>query len=215
MFYYSPLSLFPHICSWEYIAVFMKSTFLLQRNDIAMAITKYDQFDFLIDIVPRDELKPPKSREESSRTGVPADQVKALLVSCWEFCLFALIHVYFIKLFRYILVYLFLEIILSCLFVDVYFNLILFIIIFELFNFIFVQNCVNRMWENDIGTDAMLLFSSCLKNIQWIQFAEESKFHSLNSHFKTKQFWCCLSWRKLPLPFSSHTPVLRIQSQLT
>ena len=30
----------------------------LQRNDIAMAITKYDQFDFLIDIVPRDELKP-------------------------------------------------------------------------------------------------------------------------------------------------------------
>lgn len=32
----------------------------LQRNDIAMAITKFDQFDFLIDIVPRDELKPPK-----------------------------------------------------------------------------------------------------------------------------------------------------------
>ena len=30
----------------------------LQRNDIAMAITKYDQFDFLIDIVPRDEIKP-------------------------------------------------------------------------------------------------------------------------------------------------------------
>ncbi|KAJ8962513.1 hypothetical protein NQ318_000903 [Aromia moschata] len=32
----------------------------LQRNDIAMAITKYDQFDFLIDIVPRDDLKPNK-----------------------------------------------------------------------------------------------------------------------------------------------------------
>jgi nuclear transcription factor Y gamma len=31
-----------------------------QRNDIAMAITKFDQFDSLIDIVPRDELKPPK-----------------------------------------------------------------------------------------------------------------------------------------------------------
>merc|ERR1712024_150999 len=31
----------------------------LQRNDIAMAITKYDQFDFLIDIVPRDDIKPP------------------------------------------------------------------------------------------------------------------------------------------------------------
>uniref|UniRef100_A0A182SZR7 Nuclear transcription factor Y subunit gamma n=1 Tax=Anopheles maculatus TaxID=74869 RepID=A0A182SZR7_9DIPT len=29
----------------------------LQRSDIAMAITKYDQFDFLIDIVPRDEVK--------------------------------------------------------------------------------------------------------------------------------------------------------------
>lgn len=34
----------------------------LQRNDIAMAISKYDQFDFLIDIVPRDEIKP--KREE-------------------------------------------------------------------------------------------------------------------------------------------------------
>ncbi|MBN3311589.1 NFYC factor, partial [Atractosteus spatula] len=32
----------------------------VKRNDIAMAITKFDQFDFLIDIVPRDELKPPK-----------------------------------------------------------------------------------------------------------------------------------------------------------
>jgi nuclear transcription factor Y gamma len=32
----------------------------LQRNDIAMAITKYDMFDFLIDIVPRDDLKPNK-----------------------------------------------------------------------------------------------------------------------------------------------------------
>ncbi|GAB1288859.1 Nuclear transcription factor Y subunit gamma [Apodemus speciosus] len=39
----------------------------LQRNDIAMAITKFDQFDFLIDIVPRDELKPPK--RQTSLTG--------------------------------------------------------------------------------------------------------------------------------------------------
>merc|ERR1719318_2097776 len=39
----------------------------LQRNDIAMAITKYDQFDFLIDIVPRDELKPAKRQEEVIR----------------------------------------------------------------------------------------------------------------------------------------------------
>jgi len=43
----------------------------LQRNDIAMAITKYDQFDFLIDIVPRDELKPAKRPEnEGLRSGV-------------------------------------------------------------------------------------------------------------------------------------------------
>ncbi|KAE8624477.1 hypothetical protein XENTR_v10005954 [Xenopus tropicalis] len=40
----------------------------LQRNDIAMAITKFDQFDFLIDIVPRDELKPPKRQEEVRQT---------------------------------------------------------------------------------------------------------------------------------------------------
>lgn len=32
----------------------------LQRNDIAMAITKSDMFDFLIDIVPRDDIKPSK-----------------------------------------------------------------------------------------------------------------------------------------------------------
>lgn len=37
----------------------------LQKNDIAMAITKYDQFDFLIDIVPRDEIKPKKEEPKS------------------------------------------------------------------------------------------------------------------------------------------------------
>ena len=31
-----------------------------QRNDIATAIGKYDQFDFLIDIVPREEIRPTK-----------------------------------------------------------------------------------------------------------------------------------------------------------
>jgi len=46
----------------------------LQRNDIAMAITKYDQFDFLIDIVPRDDIKPAAKREDSSVRMVP-DQV--------------------------------------------------------------------------------------------------------------------------------------------
>merc|ERR1711884_449017 len=51
----------------------------LQRNDIAMAITKYDQFDFLIDIVPRDDIKPTptttsKQREDNSVRVAP-DQV--------------------------------------------------------------------------------------------------------------------------------------------
>ncbi|XP_044727198.1 nuclear transcription factor Y subunit gamma isoform X2 [Chrysoperla carnea] len=47
----------------------------LQRNDIAMAITKYDQFDFLIDIVPRDELKASKPREDGQVRSVNADQI--------------------------------------------------------------------------------------------------------------------------------------------
>lgn len=41
-----------------------------------MAITKYDQFDFLIDIVPRDDIKPSKAREDGTqRTGSNPDQV--------------------------------------------------------------------------------------------------------------------------------------------
>lgn len=47
----------------------------LQRNDIAMAVAKYDQFDFLIDIVPRDELKPQK-RQENEIRNPNADQVQ-------------------------------------------------------------------------------------------------------------------------------------------
>jgi len=45
----------------------------LQRNDSALAISKFDQFDFLIDIVPRDEIKPPKketSAQQSINTGI-------------------------------------------------------------------------------------------------------------------------------------------------
>ncbi|CAB4030103.1 nuclear transcription factor Y subunit gamma isoform X1, partial [Paramuricea clavata] len=49
----------------------------LQRNDIAMAITKYDMFDFLIDIVPRDDLKPNKRQEAMRHTIMaPQDQVQ-------------------------------------------------------------------------------------------------------------------------------------------
>lgn len=48
----------------------------LQRNDIAMAITKYDQFDFLIDIVPREEIKSTTKRtDDIQRTPVMADHV--------------------------------------------------------------------------------------------------------------------------------------------
>merc|ERR1711887_235694 len=36
----------------------------LQRNDIAMAITKFDQFDFLIDIVPREEIHKTGNQEQ-------------------------------------------------------------------------------------------------------------------------------------------------------
>jgi len=43
----------------------------LHRNDIAKAITKYDQFDFLIDIAPRDDIKPTIKREDSSVRMVP------------------------------------------------------------------------------------------------------------------------------------------------
>lgn len=55
----------------------------LQRNDIAMAITKFDMFDFLIDIVPRDEVKPPptattqiKTENNGVRTGNSQDQIQ-------------------------------------------------------------------------------------------------------------------------------------------
>lgn len=45
-----------------------------------MAITKFDQFDFLIDIVPRDELKPPKRqvRQNSCPVGCPFRAVVSL-----------------------------------------------------------------------------------------------------------------------------------------
>lgn len=39
-----------------------------------MAISKYDQFDFLIDIVPRDEIKPAK-KEDKSATVLGPEQV--------------------------------------------------------------------------------------------------------------------------------------------
>lgn len=50
----------------------------LQRNDIAMAITKFDQFDFLIDIVPREEIKPQR-KESPAKPMVNNDQVQYYL----------------------------------------------------------------------------------------------------------------------------------------
>ncbi|KAG0300514.1 hypothetical protein BGZ97_003190 [Linnemannia gamsii] len=41
----------------------------LQRSDIAAAISKTDMFDFLIDIVPREEFKAAKEAKESSASG--------------------------------------------------------------------------------------------------------------------------------------------------
>ncbi|XP_030024120.1 nuclear transcription factor Y subunit gamma-like [Manduca sexta] len=49
----------------------------LQRNDIAMAISKSDQFDFLIDIVPRHEVKPNKPRHDAPRVNPSAEQLAA------------------------------------------------------------------------------------------------------------------------------------------
>lgn len=51
----------------------------LQRNDIAMAIAKFDQFDFLIDIVPREEAKPIKKENETIKPPVSSDQVQYYL----------------------------------------------------------------------------------------------------------------------------------------
>ena len=52
----------------------------LQRSDIALAITKYDMFDFLIDIVPRDEIqvKPTKKQEENHPV-LSAEQLQLLM----------------------------------------------------------------------------------------------------------------------------------------
>jgi len=40
----------------------------LQRNDVATAVSKCDQFDFLIDIVPRDETKPKTANRNTPRS---------------------------------------------------------------------------------------------------------------------------------------------------
>ena len=54
-----------HAVSAPYVQMAMRASSLtaenkrrtLQRNDIAMAVAKTDTYDFLIDIVPRDEVR--------------------------------------------------------------------------------------------------------------------------------------------------------------
>ncbi|XP_055605593.1 nuclear transcription factor Y subunit gamma [Uranotaenia lowii] len=46
----------------------------LQRSDIAMAIAKYDMFDFLIDIVPRDEIKPARRDFDAAKAAASTSQ---------------------------------------------------------------------------------------------------------------------------------------------
>ena len=49
----------------------------LQKTDVAMAVSKYDMFDFLIDIVPRDEIKATQKTKGTNITG--GDQVQYLV----------------------------------------------------------------------------------------------------------------------------------------
>ena len=49
----------------------------LQRSDIAAALTKSDMFDFLIDIVPRDEANTSGKKSGSSHHGSAAGQAQA------------------------------------------------------------------------------------------------------------------------------------------
>lgn len=52
----------------------------LQRSDIAQAIANYDQFDFLIDIVPREEIKPstgPASKKDASNANSSSSNTDA------------------------------------------------------------------------------------------------------------------------------------------
>lgn len=51
----------------------------MQKNDIAMAIAKCDQFDFLIDIVPREESKPQKKKADTVKPTTSTDQVQYYL----------------------------------------------------------------------------------------------------------------------------------------
>ncbi|XP_073053318.1 nuclear transcription factor Y subunit C-3-like [Primulina eburnea] len=64
------------LCAWNHTEENKRRT--LQRNDIAAAITRTDIFDFLIDIVPREDLKDEVLASMSAgpvRVGAPAEGV--------------------------------------------------------------------------------------------------------------------------------------------
>ncbi len=42
----------------------------LQKNDVTLAISKYDEFDFLIDIVPREEKKPSTNKKVTAQNSL-------------------------------------------------------------------------------------------------------------------------------------------------
>ena len=53
----------------------------LQQNDVAVSISRLDTFDFLIDIVPRDETKLKKSEVGPSLFALPAPAVNSYNVA--------------------------------------------------------------------------------------------------------------------------------------
>ena len=67
----------------------------LQRNDIAMAITKFDQFDFLIDIVPRDDIKPAARKDDSSVRMAPDQVWKVIKMTLVMIVFFLQVSYYF------------------------------------------------------------------------------------------------------------------------
>lgn len=62
---------------------------LTQRGDIALAITKCDMFDFLIDIVPREEILFKINRKQGAATG---NNTKVSVCLC--VCAFVRVHAY-------------------------------------------------------------------------------------------------------------------------
>ncbi|KAI8921183.1 histone-fold-containing protein [Powellomyces hirtus] len=59
----------------------------LQRSDVATAISKSDQYDFLIDIVPRDEINKPPSMKVTGTPGTRSSWDLMLTLHSLRICL--------------------------------------------------------------------------------------------------------------------------------